>query len=120
MHVGSVSHLGTVIVPTLLSLAEATNASGKDFLTALVAGYEVGGKIGRMLMDVEVSKIFRPTGTVGPIAAAGAGAKLLGLTPSKRRPRSRSPRTWRQATTSGPARAAARCSFTTALPRAAP
>ena len=80
MHVGSVSHLGTVLVPALLSLAEAANATGKDFLTALAAGYEVGGKVGRMLMDVEVSKIFRPTGTVGPIAAAAAGAKLLGLT----------------------------------------
>src|SRR6187551_2636054 len=77
MHVGSVSHLGTVLVPTLLSLVATTRASGKDFLTALVAGYEVGGKVGRMIMDVEVSKIFRPTGTVGPIAAA---AKLLGLT----------------------------------------
>jgi 2-methylcitrate dehydratase PrpD len=79
MHVGSVSHLGTVLVPTLLSLAETTSANGKDFLTALVAGYEVGGKFGRMIMDVEVSKIFRPTGTVGPIAAAAAGAKLLGM-----------------------------------------
>jgi 2-methylcitrate dehydratase PrpD len=83
MHVGSVSHLGTVLVPTLLALAEGTKVSGKDFLTALVVGYEVGGKVGRMLMDVEVSRIFRPTGTVGPIAAAGAGAKLLGLTPAE-------------------------------------
>jgi 2-methylcitrate dehydratase PrpD len=83
MHVGSVSHLGTVLVPALLSLAEDANATGKDFLTALVAGYEVGGKVGRMLMDVEVSKIFRPTGTVGPIAAAAAGAKLLGLAPEQ-------------------------------------
>jgi 2-methylcitrate dehydratase PrpD len=32
-----------------------------------------------MILDVEVAKIFRPTGTVGPIAAAAAGAKLLGL-----------------------------------------
>jgi 2-methylcitrate dehydratase PrpD len=79
MHIGSVSHLGTVLIPALLSLAATTRASGKDFLAALVAGYEVGGKIGRMIMDVDVSKIFRPTGTVGPIAAAGAGAKLLGL-----------------------------------------
>jgi 2-methylcitrate dehydratase PrpD len=79
MHVGSVSHLGTVLVPALLSLAETAQPSGKDFLTALVAGYEAGGKVGRMVMDVEVSKIFRPTGTVGPIAAAAAGAKLLGL-----------------------------------------
>jgi 2-methylcitrate dehydratase PrpD len=79
MHVGSVSHLGTVLVPTLLALAETTKVDGKQFLTALVAGYEVGGKVGRMILDVEVAKIFRPTGTVGPIAAAAAGAKLLGL-----------------------------------------
>jgi 2-methylcitrate dehydratase PrpD len=83
MHVGSVSHLGTVLVPTLLALAESASASGKDLLTALVAGYEVGGKVGRMIMDVEVSKIFRPTGTVGPIAGAAAGAKLLGHTPDQ-------------------------------------
>lgn len=79
MHLGSVSHLGTVLIPTLLALAHTTKASGKDLLTALVAGYEAGGKVGRMVMDVEVSKVFRPTGTVGPIAAAAAGAKLLGL-----------------------------------------
>jgi 2-methylcitrate dehydratase PrpD len=80
MHVGSVSHLGTVLVPALLALAATTKASGKDFLTALVAGYEVGGKIGRMILDVDVSKNFRPTGITGPIAAAAAGSKLLGLT----------------------------------------
>jgi len=79
MHVGSVSHLGTVLVPALLALSETTRVSGKDFLTALASGYEVGGKVGRMILDVEVSKIFRPTGITGPIAAAAAGAKLLGL-----------------------------------------
>ena len=80
MHVGSVSHLGTVLLPTLLALAATKKVSGKDFLTALVAGYEVGGKLGRMILDVEVTKVFRPTGTVGPTAGAAAGAKLLGLT----------------------------------------
>ena len=62
MHVGSVSHLGTVLVPALLAVAESTRASGKEFLTALVAGYEVGGKVGRMVMDSDVTKIFRPNG----------------------------------------------------------
>jgi 2-methylcitrate dehydratase PrpD len=32
-----------------------------------------------MILDVEISKNFRPTGITGPIAAAAAGAKLLGL-----------------------------------------
>ena len=79
MHVGSVSHLGTVIVPTLLALATDARIDGKRFLTAITAGYEVGGKVGRMIIDVEVSKIFRPTGITGPVAGAAAGAKLLGL-----------------------------------------
>ena len=79
MHVGSVSHLGTVIVPTLLALAEDARVDGKQFLLAVAAGYEAGGKIGRMILDVEVSKIFRPTGITGPIAGAAAGAKLLEL-----------------------------------------
>jgi 2-methylcitrate dehydratase PrpD len=79
MHVGSVSHLGTVLVPTLLALSDIRRASGKDFLTALVAGYEAGGKLGRMILDTEVSKIFRPTGITGPVAGAAAGARLLGL-----------------------------------------
>jgi 2-methylcitrate dehydratase PrpD len=79
MHVGSVSHLGTVLVPALLALAEGSRVGGADFLAALVAGYEVGGKVGRMVMDSDVTRIFRPTGTIGPIAAAAAGAKLLGL-----------------------------------------
>jgi 2-methylcitrate dehydratase PrpD len=79
MHVGSVSHLGTVLVPALLALSTTKKVSGQEFLTALVAGYEVGGKVGRMILDVEVSKVFRPTGITGPIAAAAAGAKLLGL-----------------------------------------
>ena len=83
MHVGSVSHLGTVLVPTLLALAETHEGGGKDFLVALVAGYEVGGKIGRMILDAEVSKNFRPTGITGPIGAAAAGAKLLGLDADK-------------------------------------
>jgi 2-methylcitrate dehydratase PrpD len=79
MHVGSVSHLGTVLVPTLLALAETTKVSGKDLVVALVSGYEVGGKIGRMILDVDVSKNFRPTGITGPVGGAAAGAKLLGL-----------------------------------------
>ena len=74
MHLGSVSHLATVIVPTLLALGAEKETSGRDLLTALVAGYEIGGKIGRAILDVDVSRIFRPTGITGPLAAAAAGA----------------------------------------------
>jgi 2-methylcitrate dehydratase PrpD len=78
MHLGSVSHLGTVIIPTLLALSSSTSASGKELLTAIVAGYEAGGTIGRAVLDVDIATNFRPTGICGPIAAAAAGARLLG------------------------------------------
>lgn len=79
MHLGSVSHLGTVIIPTLLALAESRQIDGRSFLAALVTGYEAGGKLGRSILDVEVAKIFRPTGITGPFAAAAAASKLLEL-----------------------------------------
>jgi 2-methylcitrate dehydratase PrpD len=79
MHAGSISHLGIVVLPTLLALAQAGRFRGRDFVAAAVAGYEVGGQVGRAVMDAEVARIHRPTGITGPIAAAAAGARLLGL-----------------------------------------
>ena len=79
MHSGSISHLGIVVLPALLALAQYRRVSGRDFIAAAVAGYEVGGQVGRAVMDAEVAKIHRPTGITGPVAAAAAGSRLLGL-----------------------------------------
>ena len=79
MHSGSISHLGIVILPVLLALAQGRSVSGRDFIAAAVVGYEVGGQVGRAAMDAEVARIHRPTGITGPVAAAAAGARLLGL-----------------------------------------
>ncbi|MCW5619595.1 MAG: MmgE/PrpD family protein [Burkholderiales bacterium] len=79
MHAGSISHLGIVVLPTLFALAQMRRVRGADFIAAVAVGYEVGGRIGRALMDAEVARIHRPTGVTGPVAAAAAGARLLGL-----------------------------------------
>ncbi len=79
MHAGSISHLGIVVLPVLLALTQYRRVSGRDFITAAAIGYEVGGQIGRAVMDAEVAKIHRPTGITGPVAAAAAGARLLAL-----------------------------------------
>ena len=79
MHAGSISHLGIVVLPALLALAQYRRVSGRDFIAAAMVGYEVGGQVGRAVMDAEVAKIHRPTGITGPVAAAAAGARLLGL-----------------------------------------
>ena len=44
MHSGSISHLGIVVLPALLALAQYRRVSGRDFIAAAVAGYEVGGQ----------------------------------------------------------------------------
>ncbi|POF29122.1 MmgE/PrpD family protein [Roseibium marinum] len=79
MHTGSIAHLGVVIWPTLLALAETRSISGPEFLRAAILGYEAGGRLGRKVMTPEVARLFRPTGLIGPYAAALAGAAALGL-----------------------------------------
>lgn len=77
MHTGSVSHLGIVVLPVLLALAEERKVDGRAFIAAAVNGYEVGGKIGRSLVTPDFARIFRPTGFCGPMAAAAAASTLL-------------------------------------------
>lgn len=79
MHTGAVSHLGVVIFPTLLALAQQQRVTGRDFILAAVCGYEIGAAVGRALMDREIVSRFRPTGITGPIGGATAGSRLLGL-----------------------------------------
>jgi len=79
MHTGAVSHLGVVIYPVLLALAQQKKVSGRDFILAAVSGYEIGAAVGRALMDPEMVRRFRPTGITGPLAGAIAGSRLLGL-----------------------------------------
>src|SRR6188768_2629105 len=79
MHTASVSHLGTVIFPSLLALSQSKVIQGSDFLIAAACAYEVGAAIGRALMDAEIVRIFRPTGITGPIGAAAGCARMLDL-----------------------------------------
>jgi 2-methylcitrate dehydratase PrpD len=80
MHTGSVSHLGVVIFPTLLALAQTRKITGRDFIAGAVCGYEIGASVGRALMDQETVRMFRPTGITGPLGAAVAGSRMLGFT----------------------------------------
>ncbi|AOB33277.1 2-methylcitrate dehydratase [Bordetella sp. H567] len=78
VHNGSVLHPGTVVFPVVLALAQESGASGRDLITAAVAGYEVGIRIGEY-MGRSHYKVFHTTGTVGTVAAAAAAGRLLGL-----------------------------------------
>jgi 2-methylcitrate dehydratase PrpD len=82
VHNGSVFHPAAVVFPAALAVAQSIGASGRDLLTASVAGYEVGIRVGEFLGRSHY-KIFHTTGTAGTLAAAAAAGHLLGLNPEQ-------------------------------------
>lgn len=82
VHNGSVFHPATIVFPAALAVAQEIGASGKDFLTAAVVGYEVGIRVGEYLGRPHY-RIFHTTGTAGTLAAAATVGSLLKLTPDQ-------------------------------------
>ena len=78
VHNGSVFHPATVVFPVAVAVAQAIGASGQQLLTASIAGYEVGIRVGEFLGRSHY-KVFHTTGTAGTLAAAAAVGHLLGL-----------------------------------------
>ena len=56
---------------------------GKDFITAVVAGYEAGNRVAEAIHPTHLSRGFQPTGTAGTVGAAAAVARVLGLDQTK-------------------------------------
>jgi 2-methylcitrate dehydratase PrpD len=77
---GAGGHISAIIVPVVLALAEAHDASGADAMSALAAGYETSFRVNRLLSDSHYYLGFHSSGTVGTFAAAAAASRLLGLT----------------------------------------
>ncbi len=72
-------HPSVAVLPGLLALAELKGSSGRDLLTAFVAGYETACRIGAALSPGHYALGFHATATVGAFGAAAACARLLGL-----------------------------------------
>ena len=71
-------HPGAPTIAAALALAQDRNASGLDFLRAVVVGYEISTRIGAAMGRAHY-KYWHNTGTIGCFGAAAAGAELLGL-----------------------------------------
>ncbi|MBC7735529.1 MAG: MmgE/PrpD family protein [Bacteriovorax sp.] len=84
VHNGSVFHPAAVVFPAALAVTQALGSSGRELLTACVAGYEVGIRVGEFLGRSHY-RIFHTTGTAGTFAAAAAVGRLLGLTADEMR-----------------------------------
>ena len=74
-----VTHPGCAILPAALMAAEATRCSGREFLSGIVAGYEVMQRLAADVVPTIMARGFH----VGPVfsvfGAATAIAKIMGL-----------------------------------------
>src|SRR6267142_302705 len=73
------THPGIAILPAALVAAETTGASGKEFLVAVAAGYEVMERMAAEFIPTVMSRGFHAGPVFGIFGAAIAAAKLGGL-----------------------------------------
>jgi 2-methylcitrate dehydratase PrpD len=79
-HQGGSIHLGVSIFSATLAVAEQTEASGKEFIAAVVAGFEAAARLAMAVKPKEhYNRGFHPTATCGTFGVAVSTAKLLGL-----------------------------------------
>src|SRR5215469_575904 len=70
------THPGTAILPATLAAAEVAEASGREFLTAVAAGYEVMERMAAEFIPTVMSRGFHAGPVFGIFGAAVAAAKL--------------------------------------------
>jgi 2-methylcitrate dehydratase PrpD len=73
------AHSGAICIPVALSLGEKGQIDGREFLTAIVTGYEVAWGLG-LLMHVGIGhRGFHPQSIIGAFIATAVAGRLLGL-----------------------------------------
>ena len=84
VHRKAVLHVGAVTLPALIAVAEAhAQFSGRDFLTAAIAGYEIGPRVGLCMGQEHIGQGWHSGATVGIFSAAAGAARALKLNPEQ-------------------------------------
>ena len=73
------THPGTSIVPCAFIGAETAGASGRDFITGVVAGYEVMERMAADFIPTVMTRGFHAGPVFGIFGATVAAAKIMGL-----------------------------------------
>ncbi len=77
-HKRALLHVGSVVVPAALALAQARGLSGRAMLAALVAGYEVAVRVGMAVMPTHY-RFWHSTATNGTFGGAATAAHAMGV-----------------------------------------
>src|SRR5688572_3362551 len=80
VHRAGVLHVGAVVLPALIAITELKpGMSGKEFLTAAVAGYEIGPRVGLCMGPEHIAQGWHSGATLGVFSAASGAARGLRL-----------------------------------------
>ena len=80
VHREGVLHVGAVALPPLLAIAESgAPLSGREFLRAAVAGFEIGPRVGMCMGPQHLVQGWHSGATVGVFSAAASAAAALRL-----------------------------------------
>ena len=80
VHRTAVLHVGAVTLPPLFAVAEShAGCPAADFLTAAVAGYEIGPRVGLCMGQEHIGQGWHSGATVGVFSAAAGAARALQL-----------------------------------------
>ena len=84
VHRQGVLHVGAVTLPSLCAIAELRpGMSGKEFLTAAVAGYEIGPRVGMCMGQEHIGQGWHSGATLGVFSSAAGAARGLRLSPEQ-------------------------------------
>jgi len=76
--------VGAVVLPALIPIAELKGGmSGREFLTAAVAGYEIGPRVGLCMGPEHIASGWHSGATLGVFSAAAGAARGLKLDADK-------------------------------------
>jgi 2-methylcitrate dehydratase PrpD len=84
VHRDGVLHCGAVTLPALIAVAENhATLSGRAFLAAAVAGYEIGPRVGRCMGQEHIGQGWHSGATLGVFSAVAGAARGLSLNPDQ-------------------------------------
>jgi 2-methylcitrate dehydratase PrpD len=84
VHRQGVLHVGAVTLPALIAVTELREAmSGREFITAALAAYETGPRVGICMGQEHIGQGWHSGATLGVFSAAAAAARGLGLDEEK-------------------------------------
>ncbi len=74
-----IGHPSVAILGAAFALAESLGSSGRELITAFVAGYETACRVAAAVGPMSYLRGFHNTATIGTFGAAAAAAHLMGL-----------------------------------------